>query len=193
MHRRLFLALPVGLLSAGNARAANDPAGASAFIKSLLTNVLAVVNGNAPDKSTQLQALMDANIDIADIAQFCVGRFWRTATPAQQAEYRDLFHKVLTKNVIGRIGQYQGTSFEMGGTLAKDDAVAVTTTLNRPNNAPNRVDWMVADLGGPKVIDLIAEGTSLRLTQRSDYLAFLGRNSNGLQALIDALKAQATG
>jgi phospholipid transport system substrate-binding protein len=40
---------------------------------------------------------------------------------------------------------------------------------------------------------VIAEGTSLRLTQRSDYAAFLSRNGNSVQALIDALKQQAAG
>jgi phospholipid transport system substrate-binding protein len=49
----------------------------------------------------------------------------------------------------------------------------------------------VADIAGPKVIDVIAEGTSLRLTQRSDYLAYIGRNGNALGPLIDALRQQA--
>jgi phospholipid transport system substrate-binding protein len=43
-----------------------------------------------------------------------------------------------------------------------------------------------------KIIDVIAEGTSLRLTQRSDYSSFLARNSNNVQALIDAMRQQAT-
>jgi phospholipid transport system substrate-binding protein len=55
------------------------------------------------------------------------------------------------------------------------------------------VDWLVStESGSPKITDLIAEGTSLRLTQRSDYSAFLARNNNSVQALIDALKQQAS-
>ena len=50
---------------------------------------------------------------------------------------------------------------------------------------------MAVTAGKLKVIDVIAEGTSLRLTQRSDYGAFLGRNNNDVQALINALKKQA--
>jgi phospholipid transport system substrate-binding protein len=45
--------------------------------------------------------------------------------------------------------------------------------------------------GPPMVIDVIAEGTSLRLTQRCDYASFLSRNGNNVQALIDALRQQA--
>ena len=67
----------------------------------------------------------------------------------------------------------------------------MASVLNRPGNAPNKVDWVVEAEGTPKVIDVIAEGTSLRLTQRSDYSAYLARNGNSVQALIDALKQQA--
>jgi phospholipid transport system substrate-binding protein len=56
------------------------------------------------------------------------------------------------------------------------------------------VDWLVSnDSGSPRIIDVIAEGTSLRLTQRNDYTAYLGRNNNQVQALVDALRKQAAG
>ena len=55
------------------------------------------------------------------------------------------------------------------------------------------MDWLVStDSGSLKIIDVIAEGTSLRLTQRSDYAAYLSHNNNSVQALIDALKQQAS-
>lgn len=191
MQRRHLLIMPAVLL-AGRPALAVEPAAAGGFVKTVLTTVMGIVNGNGPDKAARLQAVLDANVDIAGIARFCVGRFWRTATPAQQAEYQGLFHKVLANNVLGRIGDYQGTSFEMGAATAREEGVAVATTLSRPNNAPNKVEWIVAEVEGPlKVIDVVAEGTSLRLTQRSDYLSFIGRNGNALQPLIDALKQQA--
>ena len=62
-----------------------------------------------------------------------------------------------------------------------------------PGNPPAKVDWLVsAETGGPKIVDVIAEGTSLRLTQRSDYSAYLAHNNNSVQALIDALRQQAS-
>ena len=44
--------------------------------------------------------------------------------------------------------------------------------------------------GKPKVADVIAEGMSLRLAQRSDYSAYIQRNNNDVGALIRALEAQ---
>jgi phospholipid transport system substrate-binding protein len=37
---------------------------------------------------------------------------------------------------------------------------------------------------------VIAEGTSLRLTQRQDYASYLTRNNNNVDALINAMQQQ---
>jgi phospholipid transport system substrate-binding protein len=46
------------------------------------------------------------------------------------------------------------------------------------------------DTGSPKITDVIAEGISLRVTQRSDYVSFLQRNNGNIDALIDAVRRQ---
>ena len=53
------------------------------------------------------------------------------------------------------------------------------------------MQWLIADVNGqPKIEDVIAEGTSLRLTQRSDYVSYLQHNGESVQALINALRQQ---
>ena len=62
--------------------------------------------------------------------------------------------------------------------------------VERPNNPPTNVDWVISDPdSNPKISDVIAAGTSLRLTQRSDYASYLAHNS--VDALINALQQQA--
>ncbi len=172
---------------------ADDVATAKSFINKLLQDLINVVNGpgSAGQKQAALQKLVDASVDVAGVARFCLGRFWRQANPQQQAEYVALFRKVLMNNVTGRVGEYSGVSFTMAGSQARDGGIAVSTTVTRPHNAPNQVDWIVAQAGGqPKIIDVVAEGTSLRLTQRSDYASFLGQHNGDVSALIAALKRQ---
>jgi phospholipid transport system substrate-binding protein len=41
-----------------------------------------------------------------------------------------------------------------------------------------------------RIIDVVAEGVSLRLTQRSDYAAFLTRNNNDIDSLMRAMRQQ---
>jgi phospholipid transport system substrate-binding protein len=42
-----------------------------------------------------LQAVIDASVDVDNTSQFCLGRFWRSATPDQQQQYMSLFHDLL--------------------------------------------------------------------------------------------------
>ncbi len=60
-----------------------------------------------------------------------------------------------------------------------------------PNSAPTNVRWVVSTATGtPKIVDVVAEGTSLRLTQRSDYASYMSRNGNNVDALLAAMKRQ---
>jgi phospholipid transport system substrate-binding protein len=138
--------------------------------------------------------VIDHTVDIEDIARFCLGRFWRIASPAQQKEYVDLFHRVLVVNITGKIGDYQGVTASIGSASEREGNFAVSSIVTRPGNAPAKVDWVVSySTGSPKIVDVIAEGTSLRITQRQDYASYLSRNGNNVQALIDAMRRQAAG
>jgi phospholipid transport system substrate-binding protein len=184
-----FVALPL-LARQGMAQPA-DPAGM--FVDKLLHDLTTIVNGNSqtPEKQAALAQIVDRDVDIGDVARFCLGHFWRMATPDQQRDYMTLFHSVLLRSIMGNIGGYQGVSFTIGRSQPREDAVAVSSMVTRPGNQPDIVDWLVStSSGSPKIIDVIAEGTSLRLTQRSDYASFLGRNSNNVQVLIDAMRQQ---
>ena len=193
--RRSLLAtlLVGGVTLRATAARADDATTAKTFVNKLLQDLINVVNGpgSADQKRAALQKLVDASVDVAGVARFCLGRFWRQANAQQQAEYVALFRKVLMNNVTGRVGEYSGVSFTMGSSQARDGGIAVSTTVTRPHNAPNTVDWIVEIAGGqPKIIDVVAEGTSLRLTQRSDYASFLGQHNGDVSVLIAALKRQ---
>jgi phospholipid transport system substrate-binding protein len=166
---------------------------AGAFINAVLTNITAIVNGNSPlaQKQSALAQIVDRDVDVNDVARFCLGRFWRTATPEQQRDYTALFHSVLLRNITGKIGDYQGVTFTLGRSQSREGGTAVSTTVTRPNNPPSKVDWLISTTSGsPKIVDVIAEGTSLRLTQRSDYASYLSRNNENVQALINAMRQQ---
>jgi len=173
-----------------------DDAEAAAFLKSFAGQMAAVVNGpgDANAKGQALTPLIDTNVDVATIARFCLGRFWNSATPAQQARYVTVFHKVMLNNIRGHLGEYQGVSFEMTGTRPQGDDVVVGTIINRPNQPPANVGWVVSRAtGSPKVVDVVAEGASLRLQQRDDYASYLRQHSYSVDALTAALERQVSG
>jgi phospholipid transport system substrate-binding protein len=185
----LGLALFLGGLSAARAQGVD----AIAFVRQTGDALVRVVNSTAPDpaKRQDLQQIVDRTVDVEGIARFALGRFWRTATPQQQQEYIHLFHEVLLNSITGKLGEYKGVQFSVGRTVPHEGGIAVQTTIVRPNSGPTDVQWLIVDVNGqPKIEDVIAEGTSLRLTQRSDYISYLQHNGNSVQALINALRQQ---
>jgi phospholipid transport system substrate-binding protein len=100
---------------------------------------------------------------------------------------------VLLNNISGHLGEYKGVSFTMTGSHAQGNDTLVGTIINRPNAPPANVQWVVRTGGDPKVLDVVAEGTSLRLTQRQDYASYLTRHGENIDALIAALKRQLNG
>ena len=196
LNRRQFLTVPAGVLLAqtmlplGQAWAANS---AVAFVKSTGDKLVAVVNGpgSNSEKRQKLTQIIDQDVDVDGVARFCLARYWRQATPDQQKRYLDLFHQVLVTNITGKLGEYQGVKFTVGRSRSQDDSEVVSTVVDRPNNPPTNVDWVISSpSGSPKIIDVIAEGTSLRLTQRSDYASYLAHNNNNIDALITAMHNQ---
>lgn len=189
LRRRVLLqALPL-LGIAVPVRAATDPA---SFVREVGDQLVAVINspGSFADKRAQLRAIVDRNVDVEGIARFCLGRYWRLATPEQQREYVAVFHDVLVNSITGHLGEYKGVHYTLGRVTPHDDnTVWVTTTIYRPNNPPADVQWVIASQGGTfRIEDLVVEGTSLRLTQRSDYASYLQHHDNNVGELISAMR-----
>jgi phospholipid transport system substrate-binding protein len=168
---------------------------AAAFVDQAGKALIGVVNagGSAEQRQSQLKDIINRVVDVDTVARFCLGRFWRTATPEQQQQYLELFHQVLLKNITGKLGDFTGVTFVVGRTTPGEGTFSVATVVTRPNTAPANVDWVVSFASGsPRIIDVVAEGTSLRLTQRSDYASYLSQNNNNVTALLDAMRKQLT-
>jgi len=187
------LLMPGVLAAPRPAHAQGAPDRASSFVKNTGDRLVAVVNGpgSTQEKREKLTHIIEGAVDVDGVARFCLGRFWRSASPEQQRRYTELFHQVLVTNITGKLGEYQGVRFTLGRVQHREDNEVVSTMVERPNAGPAAVDWIISDsAGNPKIIDVVAEGTSLRLTQRSDYASYLSRNNNNIDALISAMRQQ---
>jgi phospholipid transport system substrate-binding protein len=192
-HRRPFLIFAaVATLLPFKVRAQGSEK-ATAFVKSTGDRLVTIVNGpgSAASKRAAMSQILNADVDVDGIGRFCLGRYWRQATPDQQKRYLALFHEVLVTNITAKLGEYQGVTFTMGRSKLQDDEAVVSTTVVRPDNPPTAVDWIISNPSTePRIVDVVAEGTSLRLTQRQDYASYLVHNNNNIDALIAAMKNQ---
>lgn len=147
---------------------------------------------NPAQRRERVGNILRQAVDIEGTGRFILGRWWRTATPAEQQEYLRLFEETLIRNLSLRLGEYQGVRFTLGRSQQRtEEDVLVTTIVERAGTPPVNLDWRVADVNGqPRVVDLVAEGTSLRLTQRSEYSAVVQRGGNQVSALLTAMRGQ---
>jgi phospholipid transport system substrate-binding protein len=170
---------------------AQSRAQAIAFVKSTSDQLVAIVNdgGSPQEKRHRLRDVIDTTVDVDDIARFCLGRFWRIATPDQQQQYMALFHDLLLTRIAGHFGEYQGVRVTMGLARASADTEIVITMVERPRDPTVQVDWVVSTAsGGPKIVDLLAGGTSLSLTQSSDFTAYLARHQYNIHELVEGMR-----
>ena len=197
MTRSFFLRLTAVafLLPALPARAEPSPQAAATFIQNAGSEMAADLNAPGPvvTKEPKLLMFMNRIVDVDEVARFCLGRFWRVATPEQQQQYLQLFRQALTNAVVVRLGDYSGGGVVLTVVRSEPaaDGVHVATKITKPGNEPYNVIWVVDGTDGqPRIVDVVAEGVSLRQTQRSDYASYLQQHGGNVEALIHALQAQ---
>lgn len=201
LTRRGTLAGLVGLaLSAGvpgaSAWAQSSLAGAASFMRRVGDELAAIVGGDGSkaEKRQKLQSLIDRAVAVDEIARFCLGRFWRDATPGQQREYLQLFHSVLVREVVVRLGDYQQevVHITVGDPERNGDDTNVPSVVKRAGNPPVQVKWVLQDDSeGFRIVDMLAEGVSMRLTVRNDYDSFITSHDDNISELLSALRRQA--
>ncbi|HTI00461.1 MAG TPA: ABC transporter substrate-binding protein [Acidisoma sp.] len=200
----LAAALPIaGSLGLVTTAHADDVSTARSLIQSTGAKLLSVINSSAKDsaKQEQLRQLVYGSVDVDGVARFVLGRYWRVATPAQQADYMETFRQLLVYAVTAQASTFQGASMKVGQAAERDMGIVVDTAVTVPGKPETTVQWVVATIGGqPKIIDIIAEGTSLRITERNDYAGVISQHGGQVQPLLDAMhhqlarfKANATG
>jgi len=195
--RRSLVLASLAFASAPGAAGAQqiDLARATAFIRSTGDDLVSAINGGVgtvADRRQRVGVILRRAVDVEGVGRFILGRWWRTATPEQQAEYLKLFEEVLIRNLSARFGEFQGVRFTLGRSQSRTEEDALVSTLvERPGSPAFGLDWRVSDVGAqPRIVDVIAEGASLRLTTRSEYSSVITRGGNTVSALLIAMRQQ---
>ena len=195
ISRRFLLAGFAGLTSTSARAQQMDITRATAFVYRAGQDLVNAINDprlNQTQRRDRVASILRNAIDIEGTGRFILGRYVRQASPAELQDYQKLFDEIIIRNLSARFGEYRGVKFSLGRSQQRTEEDALVSTLiERPNNPSFTLDWRVADINGqPKVVDVIAEGTSLRLTTRSEYAAVIQRNSGRVASLLDAMRGQ---
>lgn len=177
------------------ARAAEDAAG---FITQTGNDVLQLARDKSLSQDAFKRRLRDIAVqdfDVPRIAQFVLGRYWRTASDAERQQFVQAFESYMVQVYATRFRQYSGAQFKVTGQRAEGNTAMVTTEIDRPNGeAPAKVVWQVNKSGnGYKITDVSIEGISQAVTYRQEFSSVIEQHEGRVSALTEQLQQKASG
>jgi phospholipid transport system substrate-binding protein len=177
------------------ALAADD---AGSFIAQTADAVLSL----ARDKSLSQQQykeklgqIADQDFDVPKIAQFVLGRYWRSASEPERQQFVQAFRAYMVQVYAERFRQYSGSQFKVTGQHTEGNTTMVTTQIEQPGGKePAKVIWQIAKAGsGYKISDVSIEGISQALTYRQEFGSVIEQNAGQVSALTKQLQQKASG
>lgn len=141
-------------------------------------------------KEAKFRTLLEDHFDMTTIGRFALGKNWKSANPAQQKEYSKLFEDLIVRVYSARFRDYKGQAFDVASAqeAGKND-VLVTSFIVPDAGSKVQVDWRIRNRGGNyQVIDVIIEGVSMTMTQRSDFSSVIQRGGGNFEVLLDHLR-----
>lgn len=192
--------LPSALLALGIAVAASPhPAAAAAdpvaLINDLGNRAIAVLGKNASpsQREARFRELFNEDFDVPVIARFVLGRYWRLATPEQRREFVRLFNEYTVLAYSNRFAEYSGETLKVTGSRPDGEGSVVMSEIVRSNGAPAKVDWRLSRTDGTyKITDVIVDGISMAVTQRSEFASVIQRHGGQVQGLLTLLQQKIT-
>ena len=167
--------------------------GAEGFITKLAdqgVGFLGDTNLSQSKQKSEFKKLLNTNFDMNTIARFSLGRHWRSASKAQQQEYLKLFNAMIVDVYSARFKDYQGQKIKVTGSRKEGERdVLVHSTMEQQSGPDVKIDWRVRQKSGQyRVVDVIVEGVSMALTQRSDFSSVIQRGGGDMEALLAPLR-----
>jgi phospholipid transport system substrate-binding protein len=198
ISRRAFLAMSAAaaaLLFTGiPAMAAANPA--EDFVQDNIHKGLELLNNkqlSADQRRTQFEGFLLGLTDMKRIADFTLGQYRRSASPADLAAFESAFQNYAVAVYQSYFAKYAGQTLKVTGsqTRAADDIIVATQLIDPNDNSgqqPLEVDFRVRTDGGKTVVvDFSVAGIWLALEERDQFTAFLGQNNGNIHTLISHL------
>jgi phospholipid transport system substrate-binding protein len=194
ISRRAFVAMSsafaASLLLVMPAMAAANPA--EDFVQDNIHKVLALLNNKqlpAEQRRAQFETFLLGLTDMKRIADFTLGQYRRSASPADLAAFESAFQNYAVAVYQSYFTKYAGQTLKVTGsqTRAPDDFIVATQLIDpsdKSDQQPLEVDFRVrTDSGKPVVVDFSVAGIWLALEERDQFTSFLGQNNGNIHTL----------
>lgn len=194
--RRSFLAMTAAIAGslAMSVPALANPA--EDYVQGNINKGLAILNNrqlSADQRRSQFENFLLGLTDMKRIADFTLGQYRRSASPADLAAFEAAFQNYATAVYQSYFSKYAGQTLKVTGsqTRSPDDFIVATQLIDpndRSGQEPLEVDFRVrTDSGKPVVVDFSVAGIWLALEERDQFTAFLGQNNGNIPMLVSHL------
>lgn len=145
-------------------------------------------------KSSKLKNILDEYFDVAAIAKFVMGTYWKQANSDQQQRFVTLFEKLLTNVYSERFMDFKGAKSKVISVKKEGKAYMVNCSVASPSKEPISIAWKVfSTKKGLRVYDLYVENASMGISQREEFTGVLGQLSSDIEAFLKKLENQISG
>jgi len=194
MTRRSLLTIMSLLIASAWWTTASDAVAADAnlFMNQFWGQTVEVLSKKVPraERLARFHQLYLADFDGPGIARFVLGRYWRSASEQEQQEFLRLFEDYVVFVYGTRLSNFGGETFKIRGSRTDESGTIVSTDIVSPNgDAPIKLDWrLITDHGSFKINDVIIEGISMLVTQRSEFATVIQRHGGRVGELLAMMR-----
>ncbi len=193
MHRlllTLFVLLGMGL-PLHMARA--DAAAARAFTQGIFDQASAALDTAGDGEAAREAAvtgILQGIFDVPTLTVFLLGSQKDALNAEQLAEFQRLLPQFLAASFASQFDKAFATNPTIQGTRAVRGDTLVEAQIPRANDTPVSFGWRVRTADGqPRVVDIVAEGTSFMLLRREEFTSRLRRE--GPESLLSFMRDKA--
>ncbi len=193
ISRRQFVATGAAattLLAAQPALALTD-ASARALVDKVVSEINRVIASGKPVGSMirDFERIFSRYADVNIIARSTLGADSRRASPAQMRAFSEAFKGYIARKYGKRFNEFAGGKIEVKGVRQVKSWHEVKSTVYLRGESPFNVLFLVSDRSGRDLFfDMVIEGVSLRLSERTEIGAMLDRRQGNIDALIQDLR-----
>ena len=177
-------ALPTGVLALTDARART-------LVDAIVSEINRVIASGKPLSSmiADFERIFTRYADVNIIARSTLGADANRISSSQMAAFTKAFRSYIARKYGKRFNEFVGGRIEVNSVKQVKSWHEVKSTAYLRGEAPFEVSFLVSDRSGKDLFfDMIIEGISLRLSERTEVGAMLDRRNGDINAMIADLK-----
>lgn len=166
-------------------------ANARALIDKVVTEINRVISSGQSLNAmiADFERIFTRYADVGIIAQSTLGPDARRASAAQMRAFTEAFRGYIARKYGKRFREFIGGRIEVKNVRTVKSWQEVVSTVYLKGRAPFEVRFLVSDRSGRDLFfDMVIEGVSLRLSERTEIGSMLDARRGNIDALIGDLK-----